>query len=111
MQLFYLRLNKILKDNIHNHRHILNCTELFLFDSLYYYFIIHFMGFPGGTNGKESACQRGHKRHESDPWVERFPVGGHGNPLQYACLENPMGRGAWWATVHVVTNSQTLLSD
>ena len=34
-------------------------------------------------------------------------VGGHGNPLQYSCLENPMNRGAWWATVHGVTKSQT----
>ena len=73
MQLFYLRLNKILKDNIHNHRHILNCTELFLFDSLYYYFIIHFMGFPGGTNGKESTCQcRRWKRHKFDPWAGKI---------------------------------------
>ena len=30
----------------------------------------------------------------------RYPGGGHGNPLQYSCLENPMDRGAWWATVH-----------
>ena len=40
-------------------------------------------GFPSGTSGKESACQcRGHKRHRFDPWSERFPGGGHGNPLQ-----------------------------
>ena len=32
----------------------------------------------------------------------RSPGGGHGNPLQYSCLENPMDRGAWWATVHEV---------
>ena len=36
---------------------------------------------------------------------------GKGNPLQYSCRENPMDRGAWWATVHGVTKSQTLLSD
>ena len=41
----------------------------------------------------------------------RSPVEGHGNPLQYYCLENPMDRGAWWATVHGVTKSQTPLSD
>ena len=35
------------------------------------------------------------------------PGGGHGNPLQYSCLENPMDRGAWWATVHEVTKSWT----
>ena len=37
--------------------------------------------------------------------------GGHGNPHQYSCLENSMNRGAWWTTVHGVTNSWTLLSD
>ena len=37
----------------------------------------------------------------------RSPAGGRGNPLQYSCLENPMDRGVWWATVHGVTNSQT----
>ena len=41
----------------------------------------------------------------------RFPGGGHGNPLQYSCLENPMDREALWATVHGVTKSQTQLSD
>ena len=38
-----------------------------------------------------------------------LPGGVHGNPLQYSCLENPMDRGAWWATVHRVTQSQTRL--
>ena len=37
------------------------------------------------------------------PRLERSPGGGHGNPLQYACLENPIDREAWWATVHGVT--------
>ena len=41
----------------------------------------------------------------------RFPGGGHGNPLQYSCLENPMDREAWWAMVHGVTKSRTRLSD
>ena len=36
---------------------------------------------------------------------------GNGTPLQYSCLENPMGRGAWWASVHWVAKSQTRLSD
>ena len=39
----------------------------------------------------------------------RSPGGGHGNPLQYSCLENPMDRGAWWATVHGVAKSQSRL--
>ena len=38
---------------------------------------------------------------------EDFPGEGHGNPLQYSCLENPMGRGAWWATVYGVAKSET----
>ena len=41
----------------------------------------------------------------------RSPGGGHGNPLQYSCLENRMDRGAWWATVQRVAQSQTQLSD
>ena len=41
----------------------------------------------------------------------RFPGGRNGNPLQHSCLDNPMDRGAWWATVHGVTKSQTRLSD
>ena len=43
----------------------------------------------------------------SIPGSGRFPGRGHGNPLQYSCLENPMDRGAWWAPVHRVTKSQT----
>ena len=43
------------------------------------------------------------------PGLGRFPGGGHGNPLQYPCLENPMDRGAWRATVHRVTKRQTRL--
>ena len=43
----------------------------------------------------------------SIPGLERSPGGGHGNPLQYSCLENPMDRGAWQATVHGVTESDT----
>ena len=51
-----------------------------------------------------------------ETWVqslgwEDFPGEGNGNPLQYSCLENPMDRGAWWATVHRVTKSWTWLSD
>ena len=45
------------------------------------------------------------------PELGRSPGGGHGNPLQYSCLENPMDRGAWWATVREVAKSQTRLCD
>ena len=41
----------------------------------------------------------------------RSPGGGHGTPLQYSCLENPMDKGAWWAAVHGVAESWTRLSD
>ena len=41
------------------------------------------------------------------PGLRRSPGGGHGNPLQYSCLENPMDRGAWLVAVHGVTNSRT----
>ena len=58
-------------------------------------FIEHPQDFPSGTGGKEPACQcRRCKRCGLDPWVGEA----NGNPLQYYCLENPMNRGAWWAT-------------
>ena len=63
------------------------------------------MGFPGGSDGKESACNAG------DLGLGKSPGEGHGNPLQYSCLENPLDRGAWQATVHGVARSQTQLSN
>ena len=50
---------------------------------------------------------RRHRKRSFDPWVERSTGGGNGNPLQYSCLRNPMDRGAWWATVHGVIESDT----
>ena len=47
----------------------------------------------------------------SVPGSGKTPGGGHGNPLQYSCLENPMDRGAWWATVHRVAKSGTRLKQ
>ena len=47
----------------------------------------------------------------SIPGSGRSPGGGHGNPLQYSCLENPMDRGAWWATVHKDCKSWTQLKQ
>ena len=47
----------------------------------------------------------------SIPGSEKSPGGGNGNPPQYSCLENPMDKGAWWATVHGVTKSQTQLKQ
>ena len=77
---------------------------------MYYYYIIWVIVFPGGASGKEPACQC--RRHRDTGLISgsgRCPGGGHGNPLQYSCLENPMDRGAWWAMVHRVTQSQTPL--
>ena len=45
-----------------------------------------------------------------DPWSGRSPTGGNDNSLQHSCLENPMDRGAWWATIHGVAKSQTQLN-
>ena len=55
-------------------------------------------GFPGGSDGKASACNVGDPG--SIPGSGRSPGEGNGNPLQYSCLENPTDRGAWWTTVH-----------
>ena len=66
------------------------------------------MGFPGSTSGKETTCQcRRLKRLRFNPWSRKSLAGRYGNPLQSSCLENPMDRGAWPATVHGVTKSQT----
>ena len=63
-----------------------------------------------GLSGKESACNAGAAGDTgSTPGPGRHPGGGNGNPLQYSCLENPMNRGAWWATVHKVAKSWTRL--
>ena len=52
-----------------------------------------------------------HKRCGCDYWVREIPGGGHGNPLQYSCLENSMDGAACWATVHRVTKSRTWLKQ
>ena len=92
--------------------------SVYSLDSLDYLpIILTFMGFLGGTSGKEPTCQwRRCKRREFNPWVDPefdpwIPAwqGGHGNPLQYSCLENPVDRGAWRAMVHRVINSWTWL--
>ena len=63
-------------------------------------------------SGKESACNAGDAGDVGlIPGLGRSPGGRNHNLLQYSCLENPMDRGAWWATVHWVANTQTRLSD
>ena len=74
------------------------------------------MGFPGGSDGRESACNSGDP--DLIPGLGRSSGKGNGNPLQYSCLENSMDREAWWATVQEglqrvrhdgVTNTRTFL--
>ena len=67
------------------------------------------LGFPGGSDSKESACNAGDPGSISGSG--RSPGEGNGSPLLYSCLENSIGRGAWWATVHGVGKSWTQLSD
>ena len=76
-------------------------------DDLIYVHIVK--GFPGGSDGKESACNTGDLG--SVLGLGRSPGEGNGYPLQYSCLENSMDRGAWQATVHGVAKSRTRLSD
>ena len=59
-------------------------------------------GLPKWVRDKVSACNTGDAGHG-----DKIPGGGHGNPLQYSCLENPMDRGALWATVHRIAKSRT----
>ena len=65
------------------------------------------MGFPCDASGKEPICQCKLDTRDtgSVPGLGGSSRGGHSNPSQYSCLENPMDRGAWWATVHRVTQS------
>ena len=77
---------------------ITQCTFAILF-----LFTTGFWGFPGVSEGNESACSAGHL--DLIPGLGKSPGGGQGNPLQYSCLENPMDRGAWRATVHGVAKS------
>ena len=89
---------------IHNYHFILLDLKL----SYKYHPSYFVMGFPGSSDGKESACNVG------DLGLIRVsgrsPGEGHGNPFQYSCLENPIDRSIWWATVHGVAKSWTRLS-
>ena len=70
------------------------------------YYVLSWEAFLGDSDGKESACNAGDPG--SIPGWDRFPGEGNGNPLQYPCLENPMDKGAWQATVHGVAQSDTI---
>ena len=65
----------------------------------------NFICFPDGSEGKAPACDA--EDPGSIPGSGRSPGEGNGYPLQYPCWENSMDRGAWWATVHGITKSQT----
>ena len=66
------------------------------------------VGFPGGTVVKNPPAIAGDARDTGlIPGSGRSSGGGNDNPLQYSCLEDPMDRGAWWATAHGVAKSQT----
>ena len=66
-------------------------------------------GFPGGSDGEESACNAGDLG--LIPGSGRSPGEGNGYPFQYSCVEKSGDRGAWWSIVHGVTKSRTRLSD
>ena len=71
-----------------------------------------YMSFLGGSVVKKLPANAGDTEGEGSVLgLGRPPGGGHGNPLQYSCLGNPMDRGAWWATVHGVAENQTGLSN
>ena len=87
-------------------RHRLHCWWLnsMLFNQKYMLYKVS-LGLPQWLSSKESACNTGDRG--SIPGLGRCPGRGHGNPLQYSCLENPIG--AWQATVHRVAKSRTQL--
>ena len=90
--------------NIHIHEHM----GIYLFNVYRGVELLEHMvtlGFPSGSNSKESAC------NESIPRSGRYPGEGNCYPLQYSCLEHSMDRGAWQATVHGVAKSRTQLRD
>jgi len=88
---------------------LLNNPGTCLFCSKFFLFFLLNWGFPGDSEGEESACNGGDPG--LIPRLERFPGEENGYPLQYSCLENPMDRGAWWATQSVGSQRVGQLSD
>ena len=86
--------------------------SLFSHSKLFNFLCLSFLGFPGDSVGKESSCNAGDTGDVGSILGLGRSLGErHGIPLQSSCLENPMDRGAWWATVHRVTKSQTGLKQ
>ena len=97
-----------------------SCCSFFLFSVVHCFWLhkpqTHWgclsQGFPGDEVVKNPSASAGDTRDTgSIPGSGRSPGVANSNPFQYSCLENPMNRGGWWAIVHVVTRSQTCLSD
>ena len=85
---------------------LLSFFHIFVFDFLL--MTMNHSGVSWWLRGKESACSAGDIGDMgSIPGLGRSPGDGHGNPLQYSCLESLVNRGAWQATVHGVSKSQT----
>ena len=87
------------------HRHQASRT----FRNQTYWAVTHKVSFPGGARGNEPTNAGDIRDTSSIPGLERSPRGGHGNSLQYSCLENPHGKGDRWATVHGVAKIWTRL--
>ena len=84
----------------------IRCSHKFLQEKKYLHpFTTSLYNRIDGSDGKESTCNAGDRA--SITGLGRCPRGGHGNPLQYSSLENPMDRGAWRATAHGVAKSWT----
>ena len=85
--------------------HIYVCIYIHTHTHTHAHARIYILGFPGGSDSKESAYNAGNPG--SIPGLRRSPGEGHGNPLQYSCLRKSMNRGAWRATVSGAAKSQT----
>jgi len=72
--------------------------------------IFYTLGFPDGSAGKDSTCNAGDTGDNAGliPRPGRSPGGEHGNPLQYSCLENPMNREDWWASMGLQKSQKQL---
>ena len=76
-------------------------------ENIIYFSLLYILGSPRWCSSEELTCQfRRCKRHGFNPWVRKIPGVENGNPLQYSCLGNPMGRLVGWATVHEVAKSR-----
>ena len=80
-------------------------TDTYIWNLEKWYWFAYSYGLLQGLRGKESACNAGATDIRLIPGSGKSPRGGHGNPLQYSCLEKSMDSGAWWATVHSITKN------